>query len=171
MARLKRQYFDKINAELGYYQQSQTVQHQYQQAMLTDLQVFLQRNRALWQSHVSSLPTPQFSRLQSSPFTGPYDTYQVGGYVRNTDLAMLHEGEFVLNRDTTRAAERELGPLTQQRMAQGLAGRGQGKTIRYVDQRHFEFSGSLTTEERARIRQENLEATKEAIAYVMGIEG
>lgn len=171
LARLKRQYFDKINAEMGYYQRSQTVQYQYQKAMLADLQVFLKRNRALWQSHVSSLPTPQFSvsRSYASPFTGPYDTYQVGGYVSNTGLAMLHEDEFVLNRDTTRAAERELGPLTQERLAQGLAGRRQGKTIRYVDQRHFEFSGSLTAQERARIREENLEATKEAIAYVMGI--
>jgi hypothetical protein len=45
-----------------------------------------------------------------------------GGYVQQTEPALVHAGEFVLNQATTRSLERRLGPLTQDKVRNGEGG-------------------------------------------------
>jgi len=82
-----------------------------------------------------------------------------GGYATSGIYRLGEVGrEFVLNADTTRAAETMArGSLDQQAirgMLAGGGGRSSGQIV-YQDRREFRFYGSLTNEERARIRDEN----------------
>jgi len=155
MARLKREYFERLNAESGYYQQSQLQQRLYQNAMLADAQAFLIANRQQWANYVASLPTPQtmtnswdaFQQYQKGS-----GSYQEGGYVRHTGPALVHAGEYVLSQNTARQLEGILGGrLTQQ----NVVGRGGGVIVQasftgvgssdraWIEQRLGDFSREL----------------------------
>jgi len=129
MERLRAEYFDKLNAELNYYTQSQHTQAVYQAAMLGDLTAFLQQNRSIWQQHVASLPTPSgyggyggyggsgSERFdQYAYYSG---SYQSGGYIPKTGMALVHKGEFVMSAQTTRQVEGVMGTLNQGKLSRG----------------------------------------------------
>jgi len=105
MARLDQEYFERINAELGYYALSKEQQAAYNQAMLADARGFLAANRAQWAAYVASLPIPV-------RYTGASDAARggraSGGYV-DGGLYNLHPGEFVLSPSTTRQVEAAQG--------------------------------------------------------------
>lgn len=117
MARLDQEYFERINAELGYYALSKEQQAAYNQAMLADARSFLAANRAQWAAYVASLPIP-------GRYTGASDAARgsraAGGYV-DGGLYNLHPGEFVLSPETTRQVEAAQGGgrLTQGSMVAG----------------------------------------------------
>jgi hypothetical protein len=126
MRDLRMHYLEKINAELGFYQRSQAVQNFYYAAMLRDTQFWMERQRQTWEAYVSSLPTPS-GRSQGWAATGDRygamaDAYAAGGYVRNTGPALVHQGEFVLDRQTTRQLEAHAGRLSQAGVLGALGG-------------------------------------------------
>lgn len=130
MARLREQYFDKINAELEYYSRSEEQQQQYYAAMLQDTKGWLEANRSIWQDYVENLPTPSSGYGggsgdgmsawdQYSQYSG---SYQSGGYIPLTGMANVHAGEYVLTPSTTRMAEAAVGgSLTQDRLLAAMA--------------------------------------------------
>jgi TP901 family phage tail tape measure protein len=162
MDRLDKEYFDKINAELRYFQQSQLIQAQYQAAMLKDAQVWLASKRRLWLDFVQNLPVPNR--------TYPVKGRQAGGYIHDTDAYRMHRGEFVLAPGTTRALEQGLGPLTQSRLVEGAMGGGRAvqttQALHLVQQ--FEFHGGFSDAERQWFRGVAAEQAKEAFAEVLG---
>lgn len=161
MERLDKEYFDKINAELKYFQQSQLVQAQYQAAMLKDAQTWLASKRKLWQDYVMNLPVPGR--------TYPVKGRQAGGYIHDTDAYQMHRGEFVLAPGTTRALEQGLGPLTQSRLVEGAMG---GRAVQPTQVVHlvqqYEFHGGFSDAERQWFRRVAAEEAKGAFAEVIG---
>ena len=169
MARLDQEYFERINAELGYYALSKEQQAAYNQAMLADARSFLAANRAQWAAYVASLPIP-------GRYTGPSDAARragaatgssamaeainlhasgeraSGGYVGG-GLYNLHPGEFVLSPETTRQVEAAQGGgrLTQGAVAAGarslkieanFTGMGAGDRV-WFEARLAEFAGQV----------------------------
>lgn len=120
MARLKQEYFDKLNAELEYYALSEAQQNTYYQVMLADARGFLDNNRNLWLNYVRSLPVPGGSSREELRNLLPGGSFQSGGPVENTGLAMVHAGEFVMSAATTRQVEASRGG----RLTQGSAAGG-----------------------------------------------
>jgi len=161
MDRLDKEYFDKINAELRYFQQSQLIQAQYQAAMLKDAQTWLASKRRLWQDFVQNLPVPNR--------TYPVKGRQAGGYIHDTDAYRMHRGEFVLAPGTTRALEQGLGPLTQSRLVEGAMGSRAVQTTQALHLvQQFEFHGGFSDAERQWFRGVAAEQAKAAFAEVLG---
>jgi len=152
-ARLTKEYFDKINAEIAFFTTSKTQTALYHAAMLADAKTFLTANRAVWQDYVRNLPVPSRTRPIYPGLGGPQQ-YQAGGYASRTGPAYLHAGEFVLNPGATRQAERSLGPLTQAKLMAGLAGMGaQRQMITMQLNQNYTFHGSLSVAERRWFRE------------------
>lgn len=83
--------------------------------------------------------------------------YANGGYT-TPGPAVVHEGEFVMTRGTTQAAERAAkGTLTQEKLVQMLT---QGNGFTYNDQR--EFYRGVSTDEKVQMRQELQQMVKDA---------
>ncbi len=87
---------------------------------------------------------------------GLWPTRASGGYATSGIYQLGELGrEFVLSADTTRAAEMMArGNLDQRTVLGMMAGERGGKQIVYQDQREIRFYGSLSAEERQRIRSE-----------------
>ncbi|NBD34404.1 MAG: phage tail tape measure protein [Chloroflexi bacterium] len=116
MARLEREYFDKINAELNYFTQSKAQREAYYQAMIQDTERFLAANRNIWARHIANLPTPSGVSIPA----GGLRARAAGGYIRNTEPHMMHAGEFVMSPGTTRQVEAAMGTrLNQQNVRRG----------------------------------------------------
>ena len=159
MARLEKEYFDKINAELQYYKMSQEQQNAWMSAMLADAQTWLSHKRDLWLDYVQNLPTPQYGAGAGGGGRGGAGlsgAYQRGGYTVG-GLAMVHDDEYILNPATTKAAEAALGPLTQAKLIDGLAGgAGRGGTFIRAELRllqDFTFQGPISVADRQWIRK------------------
>lgn len=85
-------------------------------------------------------------KIQQLGGSSPVPSRQTGGYSVN-GLMRLHEGEFVLNPQTTSLLERAVsGKLTQEKILSLMSPRG----MVYIDNRRFERR--LTSEDRAEIR-------------------
>jgi hypothetical protein len=166
-ARLTKEYFDKINAELAYFTTSKAQQALYLAAMLADATTFLKSNRAIWQDYVRNLPVP--SRTRPIPPGGdPEEGYQMGGYVSRSGAAYMHAGEFVLNPGATRQAERSLGPLTQEKLAAGMARAGAQRTMVSVQlNQNYSFQGSFSEAERGWFRQTARQQAADAFAEIL----
>lgn len=148
IARLEADYFERLNAELGYYTLSQAQQTAYNQAMLADADKFLAENRAKWAAYVASLPIP-------GKYTGASDKARgsraAGGYVGG-GLYNLHPGEFVLSPETTRQVEAAQGGgrLTQGAVTAGrpvqitASFQGVGASDRaWIEARLAQFAGQV----------------------------
>lgn len=169
MARLDQEYFERINAELGYYALSKEQQAAYNQAMLADARSFLAANRAQWAAYVASLPIPgrytgaSDAARRAGAASGSAATAEAigmhargdratGGYV-DGGLYNLHPGEFVLSPETTRQVEAAQGGgrLTQGAVAAGVrslkieanfTGMGAGDRA-WFEARLAEFAGQV----------------------------
>lgn len=137
LARLKSDYFDKLNAELEYYKQSQAQKLAYERAMLADAKIFLTRNRDLWLEHLRNLPAPgaQAAAGAGPPpggirrgKPGPRGRRESGGYAASRGQYELAEQgrEYVMSAPTTKMAERAFGDLSQGKLAQAFRGGGGG---------------------------------------------
>lgn len=179
MARLESEYFDKINAELEYWKQSAKQQNDWMAAMLADANIWLGHKRDLWLDYVRNLPTPQYGAARGR--RGGEQEYQHGGYTIG-GIAHIHPGEFVLDPKTTAAAESLLGPLTQARLVDGLAGGAMGggggnATIRATMHltQDFSFVGAISVAERQWFRQmarsEAEEGFRDAMRGVIAMRG
>ena len=161
MDRLDKEYFDKINAELKYYTQSQLRQALYHQAMLKDAETWLASKRQLWLDYVRNLPTPSTTVVPTPR------RRQAGGYIYDTDAYRMHRGEFVLAANTARALERGLGPLTQARLVDGAAGRPVQKTAVLHLVQQYEFHGGFSEAERQWFRRVAAEEAQDQFTQVL----
>jgi hypothetical protein len=88
-----------------------------------------------------------------------------GGYAGYGRYWLGEEGrEFVLSAESTRAAERAVGGLTQERILAGLGG-GRGPVVQ-VYQTNWRFAGALTESEREGYRRMAAEAAETSILAV-----
>ncbi len=148
MERLRKEYFEKINAELEYFKLSKKQQWDWLYAMYVDAAHWLRANYDLWDAYVKSLPVPRPYGTPGKP------ARQFGGYTRQDELVQLHRGEFTLTAQTTRYLERTLGPLTQQRLIEGLAHRSiQQMQVSMHLVQQYEFHGGFSQAEREWFRQ------------------
>ncbi len=175
MDRLTEEYFDKINAELGFFADSQNQQNTYFTLMLADASKFLEDNRQIWQDHIAGLPVPSTGRLGEHGYPGwyagggPEPGYQTGGYIPRTGSIRAHQGEFMLSALTAKAIERGTGPLTQDRMIAGMArGGGYAGPSHVTVQQNLEFHGAISAEERGRFREEAYDQAVAVVGRVFG---
>lgn len=132
MARLDQEYFDQLNADLKFYEQSEAQQNAYNQAMLADAEGWLKSKRALWLNYVAQLPVPSRSSTYPAPKTGdaagstPGGKGRAsGGYATYGAYTLGEQGrEFVLSANTTRQVEGVVGNLSQERVLAALGQRG-----------------------------------------------
>lgn len=119
---------------------------------LRDLSEGLSTALRLWGSFTGSMIAALQRAAAEAGIPIKLPTRHAGGYT--TDAAYrMQAGEFVLNRQTTSAAERLAGGrLDQDKILSLLAGSGgAGKTVVYYDQRHF--NSRLSSEEIKEIRR------------------
>ena len=129
------------------------LRYQYSEAILTDTSAFVERMR----EYFSSL-YDQFNEPPPSESGTP--TRQAGGYSAGDRLHRLHEGEYVLNRETTQAAERLVGgKLSQGTILDLLKG---GKSIVYQDNRRI--SAELSPRQIKEIADMTIDALSGALA-------
>jgi TP901 family phage tail tape measure protein len=168
MERLEAEYFEKLNAELRYFQQSRRQHALWQAAMLKDARLWLSHHRQIWLNYVRNLPTPQYT---GSTGGRRRTARQSGGPIAETGQYTLHRGEYVLNPETTRLLERGLGGLTQQRLVETTVERPAGVIApAFHFNPTFRFEGSLTAGERAglqaMVREESFAMFSEAFRAV-----
>jgi hypothetical protein len=100
-----------------------------------------------------------FGQMGGSGWSGMpgVPSYDTGGYTKG-GLANTHNGEFVMNADTTKAAEKlgKTNRLTQESIVSAMTGGG----MNYVDNRTF--SRGLTADEKQDLRQELRQMVMEA---------
>lgn len=183
LARLKSDYFDKLNAELEYYTQSQAQKLAYERAMLTDAKIFLTRNRDLWLEHLRNLPAPSPGAQAAAaagvtgagpgargrPRTGggrPQTGSRLasGGYASNRGQYELAEKgrEYVLSAPTTKMAERAFGELSQGKLAQAFRGgggdRGGGGNVIHFSQQNIYHDVQDSRDVARQVRRETYQA-------------
>jgi TP901 family phage tail tape measure protein len=175
LARLKSDYFDKLNAELEYYKQSQEQQLAYNRAMLIDAGTFLARNRDLWLEHLRNLPAPSpgAQAVAAAGGTGgghapppgverrqtvPRGRRAGGGYAASAGQYQLAERgrEYVMNAPTTKMAERAFGALSQGKLAQSF--RGGGGSVIYFSQQNVYHDVQDAQDVALQVRRETYQA-------------
>lgn len=110
----EQQFIDQVNQlqQWGKYELNARAKHY--EALQRQLDVFMARSVNTGQRGGTPYQAqPQVPSLFSKFLPG----FAVGGSVPRTGPAMLHEGEYVLTRDTASAIQRGIGTLTQGRLA------------------------------------------------------